>query len=78
MEKLILKSQEFYLCALRVNYEGMKQVINECHHLVQDLIKEGKTYDDVIAFIESVAQKKVNPQDVFLAEIKELFKVVVV
>ena len=83
MEELIIQSQLYYRAAFNVDYARMKEILEGCQPMVFKLRDEGKTFEDVITFVEEQASKlaekpmKANRNDVFLNEINNLFNTVV-
>jgi len=75
ISQVMLKGVEYYQCAAFVNIRGVNHVLNETRPLVETLKSEGRTFEELVSFVETRTNTKVTlEKDSFLQEVKQMFE----
>lgn len=72
---VLQKGGEYYQCAQHMNLRGRNDVMRETETLVRALRDQGKTFDELLAFMEQEAkgQKPNLEHDLFLQHVQKLW-----
>lgn len=75
IEKLLAKGAEYYECARHINLRGAKDVLDECKPLIEEIKREGKTFDSVLLIAADYAGEPIDlEKDEFLTRVKPMFE----
>jgi hypothetical protein len=72
---LMLKGQEFYMCAMHMNPRGVRDVVEEARPIVDSLKASGKTFEEVVDEMSELAGCRPNLEtDKFLEHVRAMFE----
>lgn len=75
MQRLLEKGGDYYQCAKHMNTRGLADVCSEAGAIVRELKDAGKTFDDLLEYMEAEFKQKPDVgKDPFLAYVKKVWE----